>query len=243
MDNIRLILIGIGLVVLIAIILFHRPSGRRRTHARRRTPGGRVEPEFEHGNRADAAPVEEGGMEQPSLPRMQEIPEETRVPAARPPAGEDIAPKPRPADMAKPDKIVTLYVRRHRQTRINGVELLDAAIKAGLSFGEMNIFHRRHKGEDRPVFSMANLTPPGHFDSSGWNLFDTEGVTLFMALPGPVSALDAWDAMLATGRRMAELLEADLIDDSHCVLTRQRIGQIREELREYDRKAGLTDKI
>ena len=47
--------------------------------------------------------------------------------------------------------------------------------------------------------------------------------------------LDAWDAMLATSRRVAELLHADLLDDSHSTFTRQREGQIREELREYVR--------
>jgi cell division protein ZipA len=45
--------------------------------------------------------------------------------------------------------------------------------------------------------------------------------------------------MLATGQRLAELLDADLMDDSQCLLTRQRIAQIREEMREFDRKAGL----
>ena len=72
------------------------------------------------------------------------------------------------------------------------------------------------------------------------HLFETPGVTLFMTLPGPVSALDAWDAMLATGQRLAELLDADLMDDNQCLLTRQRIAQIREEMREFDRKAGLA---
>ena len=135
--------------------------------------------------------------------------------------------------------IVTLYVRARDDRQISGLSLLDAAIKAGLRFGEMKIFHRRHRGEPRPVFSMANIKRPGSFDPSGWNLFETPGVTLFLALPGPVSALDAWDAMLATGRRLSEILDADLMDDAQCLLTRQRIGQIREQMREFDRRAGL----
>ncbi|MFU8876621.1 MAG: cell division protein ZipA C-terminal FtsZ-binding domain-containing protein, partial [Wenzhouxiangellaceae bacterium] len=106
-------------------------------------------------------------------------------------------------------------------------------------FGEMKIFHRRHRGETQPVFSMANITRPGYFDPAGWNLFETPGVSLFMRLPGPVSALDAWDAMQATGKRLAELLDADLLDDAQCLLTRQRSAQIREQMREFDRKVGL----
>ena len=58
---------------------------------------------------------------------------------------------------------------------------------------------------------------------------------MFMTLPGPMPALDAWDAMLATSRRVAELLHADLLDDTKSSFTRKREGQIREELREYER--------
>jgi len=140
---------------------------------------------------------------------------------------------------APPEKIVTLYVQRREGRRINGSELLDAAIKAGMEFGEMNIFHRLHEGATEPVFSMADLTAPGHFDPSNWNVFDTSGVTFFMTLPAPVSALDAWDAMLATASRVGELLEADVLDDARCRVNRQRIAQLRESMREYDRRHGL----
>jgi FtsZ-interacting cell division protein ZipA len=42
--------------------------------------------------------------------------------------------------------------------------------------------------------------------------------------------------MLATSRRLAELLHADLLDDQHQVFTRQRSMQVKEELREYERQ-------
>ncbi len=48
-------------------------------------------------------------------------------------------------------------------------------------------------------------------------------------------ALDAWDAMVATSRRMAELLHLDVLDQKRQVFTRQREGEIREELREFER--------
>ena len=67
-------------------------------------------------------------------------------------------------------------------------------------------------------------------------LLETRGVTMFMTLPGPRNALDAWDSMLATSRRLAELLHADLLDDQHKVFTRERSLQIKEELREFDRQ-------
>jgi cell division protein ZipA len=61
-------------------------------------------------------------------------------------------------------------------------------------------------------------------------------VALFMALPGPVKALDAWDAMLATARRIGEILHAELLDNERSPFTRQREAQVREEMRNYDRQ-------
>lgn len=235
MDNLRLILIMVGLVVLALIVLLHKPAGEsKRNHARwraaRREPtlGG---PDSDAGeSRAAGASSGDSRAENNSLwPAAEE---------ASAVAGEGHLAGEKSTIHESPDKIVYLYICRRGDKRISGSELLDAAIKAGLNFGEMNIFHRRHEGATRPVFSMANLTAPGHFDPSHWNVFDTPGVTLFLTLPAPVSALDAWDAMLATAERISKLLGADLLDDARCLLTRQRIAQIREEMREYDRRSG-----
>lgn len=135
-----------------------------------------------------------------------------------------------------PEKIVTLFLQAHDNHIITGVELLDASLKSGLVFGKHNIFHRIHEEDVEPVFSMANLTKPGAFDKNAWNTIEIKGVTMFMTLPGPKNALDAWDSMLVTSRRLAELLHADLLDDNRSVFTRQRSLQIKEELREYERK-------
>lgn len=281
MENLRLILILIGLGVLAAIWLLHRPEGSSRKPGASRREDSRREPFIggagssgvDDGAPSDAEPAEDHGSEQPrqtTLPDLgaaadehePEPPGRTPLPAptrgAEPdPAGGDVPPErewreSEPVRKAAGNetvaadrgntgapKIVTLYVRAREDRSISGLGLLDAAIKAGLRFGEMKIFHRRHRGATRPVFSMANISRPGSFDPSGWNLFQTPGVALFMTLPGPVSALDAWDAMLATAKRLAELLDADLLDDAQCLLTRQRIAQIREDMREFDRKNGL----
>jgi cell division protein ZipA len=243
MEHLRLILILIGLVILALIWLLHKPEGRRPPPgARRREPKIEVrqtdpppepsaelaEPEqirlpdpdseFEHA--AEPPKRREpvlGETEQksppvrPTTPPAAESPQRDRAqaPLQSPVSSASTQPP------ATAPRIVTLYLRARGQRRISGLSLLDAAIKAGLRFGEMKIFHRRHRGEPRPVFSMANITRPGSFDPSGWNLFQTPGVTLFMTLPGPVSALDAWDAMLATGQRLSGILEADLLDRKH----------------------------
>ena len=46
---------------------------------------------------------------------------------------------------------------------------------------------------------------------------------------------DAWDAMLPTAQRMAELLDGQVLDEERNALGRQRIAHIRDELRGWDR--------
>jgi len=249
-DNLRLILIVLGLIILAVIVLFHRPSGQsRRNHARwmsaRREPhlgmADDEEPEASVSRHSEvptspsnlAAGLASARMVARESDDMDEPPAAVKGSAVKEGQGE------RGRRQSAPEKIVTLYVQRKEGQRIKGAELHESANKAGLSFGEMNIFHRLHEGASEPVFSVANLTAPGHFDPGNWDGFDTPGVTFFLTLPAPVSALDAWDAMLATARRMGELLGAEVLDDNRCLVTRQRIAQVREEMREYDRRHGI----
>ena len=135
------------------------------------------------------------------------------------------------------DRIVTLYVSARSGETFNGSDLVVAAEKAGLQFGDMNIFHRMAPGkfEKGPVFSMATMTKPGNFDMKQIAQLSTPGITLFMTLPGPMSALDAWDTVLPTAQRMAELLDGVVLDEQRHVLGRQRIAHLRDELRGWDR--------
>lgn len=214
-----LIIAGIGIVAY--IFLFANPDRKRKPRAsrkRNRVTRTRREPTLAADAEAGDSHGEDAEQEQAELPMEAAKPE-----APRPPPG------------PPPDKIVTLFLQSRDNHRISGVDLLDAAVKAGLVFGEHDIFHRVMEDGGETVFSMANLTKPGHFDKTAWNTLETQGVTMFMTLPGPMGALDAWDAMLATSRRVAELLHTDLLDESRSHFTRQREGQIREELREYER--------
>jgi cell division protein ZipA len=141
------------------------------------------------------------------------------------------------------DKVVSLFLAARAGQALHGPDLVVAAEKAGLIYGHMNIFHRLvdNHPEQGPVFSVANLVKPGSFDMSHIQDLRTPGISFFMALPGPLSALDAWDAMLPTAQRMAELLDGVLLDEERNALGRQRIAHIREDLRNYDRKQQKWD--
>ncbi len=239
-ETLRLILIAVGVMIIVGILLFGNPERRKRRAVSRRS-GGRKAPAA----RTDSADsdIDDDTLQQ-ELRGLGDLIAGERGEAgdSEQQAGADQEParRKKPAG-PPPDKIVTLFVRSRGNRTISGVQLLDAAIKAGLVFGDMDIFHRQLEGGERSVFSMANITKPGHFDRTAWNTFETAGVTLFLSLPGPMDGLDAWDAMLATGQRLGELLNADVLDDQQLELTRQRIAQIRDDLREYDRRRALTE--
>lgn len=136
------------------------------------------------------------------------------------------------------DKVVSLLLAARAGQTLQGPDLVVAAEKAGLIYGHRNIFHRMvdKNHEQGPVFSVANLVQPGIFDLRTIKDLKTPGIHFFITLPGPTNALDAWDAMLPTAQRMAELLDAVVLDDQRNALGRQRISHIREELRTYDRQ-------
>ena len=219
----RWILIIIGIAIVAFIFLFGNPERKRKPRASRNrnlNTRSRREPTLEPGQ------AESPDEDQPDLSEAGQA-ELDIEPAKKEP--------PPPPPGPPPEKIVTLFLKARDNHRIAGVDLLDAAVKSGMVFGQQDIFHRVMDDDGEIVFSMANLTKPGHFDKTAWNTMEIHGVTMFMTLPGPLGALDAWDAMLATSRRIAELLHADLLDESRSTFTRQREGQIREELREYTR--------
>ncbi|WP_028917661.1 cell division protein ZipA [Pseudoxanthomonas sp. J35] len=136
------------------------------------------------------------------------------------------------------DKIVSLYVAARAGSVLRGEDIVVAAEKTGMVFGHMNVFHRLLEGhpERGPVFSMASIMKPGSFDMATIRELETPAIAFFLTLPAPVPALDAWEKMLPTVQRMAELLDGVVLDDSRNALGRQRIAHIRDELRAYDRQ-------
>src|SRR5690606_28709119 len=139
------------------------------------------------------------------------------------------------------DRIVTLYIAARAGHVLRGPDIVVAAEKAGLAYGHLNVFHRLVSGhpERGPIFSVANIRKPGSFDMDTIQSLETPAIAFFLTLPAPVPALDAWDAMLPTAERMAELLDGVLLDGQRNALGGQRIAHLREELRTYDREQDV----
>lgn len=163
--------------------------------------------------------------------------------AAAPPASPAASRLPPRSDLGRRppqvavERIVTLFVVAREGACFNGSDLVVAAEKAGLEFGDMGIYHRLVDGkrEQGPVFSVANMLKPGSFDLGRIDALRTPGLSFFMTLPAPIPALDAWETMLPTAQRLAELLDGQVLDEERNALGRQRIAHIRDELRGWDR--------
>lgn len=184
---------------------------------------------------------------QPEMVRVAPIEQTPPVASPAPVATPSAAPAPRippRSDLGKRptqvpvERIVSLFVMAREGQAFNGADLIVAAEKAGLEYGDMGIYHRLVDGkrEAGPIFSVANMVKPGSFDLTRLDALRTPGLSFFMTLPGPVTALDAWDAMLPTAQRLAELLDGQVLDEERNALGRQRIAHIRDELRGWDRE-------
>ena len=238
-NELRILIAIIGACVFALIWLFGKPrkprQGRRTPIVREGDPE-RIEPTFGEGE----LPIEaEQGELDISFSATDGEPVDAPL-RTKPPK--------KPAEPAKPplgvrpeqpiERIVTLFVAARAGELMHGPNLVVAAEKAGMTFGDRGIFHRLVSGrpEAGPMFSMANMVKPGNFDMLGIDKVQTPGVSFFMTLPGPVSALDAWEALLPTAQRFAELMDAAVLDEERNALGRQRIAHLRDELRAWDRK-------
>jgi cell division protein ZipA len=183
----------------------------------------------------DALRAPSGAAEAASpTPAPMAAPAPAPAPAPKAPPASDLGRRPSQLPM---ERIVTLFVMARDGGVFNGADLIVAAEKAGLEYGHLGIYHRLVDGkrEQGPIFSVANMLKPGNFDLTRLDALRTPGLSFFMTLPGPLPALDAWDAMLPTAQRLAELLDGQVLDEERNALGRQRIAHIRDELRGWDR--------
>lgn len=228
MENIRWILLLAGGVIVIGIYLYSRLAGwrsgvrRSASQPHRTETDGRLDPLFDD---IDARPDVDAELE--SLGQL--IAGDASLQKGEP------ATAAVPAEAAIPDKVITLYVMAPPGVPFRGSFLMEAMGKAGLEFGDMQIFHylERHNGRDRVLFSLANMVEPGTFDPQAMDDFSSQGLVLFLQLPAAFDAVKAFDAMVTAARSLATGLEGSVCDSTRSVLTRQTIGHMREDVINY----------
>jgi cell division protein ZipA len=219
-QQLRTILLIAGLAVLVMVYLWSRRAARMRQHET--GPAHRKEPSLGHHPVDTATLSDEGGNGAQSSPDIEDAGagEFSEVPA-------------------ETDKIVSIRVAfdgAAEMTLQHVSELLEAA---GMQFGQFEIFHYHPKDiRGSAVFSVASMMEPGTFDMSDLSS-PISGVTFFMALPGPISAVGAFEKMLDTAQQLVSKLGGRLLDESGNKLSVQRIGYLRDEIVSYEHQRRL----
>lgn len=222
MDELRIILLVIGIAVIAGIYAWGHFQDRLSMPGKRRTPpSARQQP----GDAPDEALIEQ------ELARMQQaMSDEPPVAPQQQPAADDI------------ESLLVISVVSGSGQPFSGEALGRAFANNGLFYGDKAIFHRhiRQGGEDVSVFGVANMFKPGDFGDGDLNGFETAGITLFLELPAPIDGLEAFDDFVQTAERLAVELGGQLQDRKHCVITHQALMQKRELLVRSRLRAPLT---
>jgi FtsZ-interacting cell division protein ZipA len=129
--------------------------------------------------------------------------------------------------------LITLHVMADRETPFTGPALLSALKEEGLEFGDMGIFH--HFGleglrSDRPLFHLSNMVEPGYLDPDAMADFTTPGLSLFMLLPTPLDGGVVLDLMLVSARMLARRLGGTVTTHDRKPLTEEYIQRLREQI-------------
>lgn len=137
----------------------------------------------------------------------------------------------RPRDQEESAGLLILHIVSPDETGFNGVSIREAATGAGMVFGRMDIFH--HFGSGRPPsaepwFSMANMYEPGAFDRGAMAGLQTKGVVVFMYPPTAPAPGAVFDLFLGATRKMARALGGEILTAERAPLTVAAVTALRE---------------
>ena len=216
MDGLRWLLLLFGLLVIAGVYFYSRrekapPKTETKPTSRREPTLGAKEAEGEPG------PIEEA---ESGIPDEADTDVDDDTPAA-------------PEAVAQ--KIVTLRLVARDGGSFRGDELVLSLRGIGMRHGKFGIFHRYDgNNEESTIFSAASLVEPGSFDLTNIKEQELPGISLFLILPGPVEAAEAFDMMMEAARAVAQALDGELLDESGSTLSIQRERYMREEVIQFE---------
>ena len=138
---------------------------------------------------------------------------------------------------------IPLTIKGRHGRRISGEVIKSATRECQFMLKDSGIFYYEvadAQGFKQNLLGLANIMEPGTFDEDTLDSFETPGLVLFLHLPAPVEAREAFDILLKQGRQLAMLLEGELCDDARNVLTNQSIGHLKEKVEAYRFKQKMT---
>ena len=262
MDELRLIILGAGAVVIALIYLWGmrkrikasiEERRRRRANARLLENEPRLEPATEisdtvkHPQSIDEV-VRKAQMDDPPETASGQVGGQAGEQPGEQPGGQtdeslDSLPKGRreyvePEIAEQPQMTVLLTVMPPMHKRFGGIRILEAAQTANLRLnrnGTLDYLAETAIGP-RCIFRVGHLKEPGVFDLDTVEGLETSGLLLFMELPGPVDALPAVDLQLKIAAQLAVQLGGSVCDERRNKMTTQAMIHLRSEAAEFERR-------
>lgn len=237
MDDLRLVILALGIALLGLIYLWGKWRSRRDEWEL--PPGADLsgDPFYLDENRPedewDIIPLRaarNSHVDEHDLEQMRGLASQNKPLGDEIPTLTDVVGVAKPA-MRLPEIVVALTIIAKSGHSITGKALLDAVRKTGLVYGNHRIYHRIINGET--IFSMANILEPGYFDLNAMGKFATPGIALFMRLPGRTAGTLAVQQMIETARSLAQLLDAKICDERRNPVTEQGMTRLLEKARPY----------
>jgi cell division protein ZipA len=264
MDELRWILLGLGVLIIAGVYGYARlqdwrrdgPPWRGRRSAHREPFSEYSEPALDDEDPLSGDPLADDGSDDGIVGPSRVVGGASSVPPS--PAEPSPAAGASPSAPASPtdddgslrgravgeEKIIALSVMAPAEQPYNGAAVAEVLAADGLQLTHQGVFQRTLDTAEGPValFTVANIVEPGIFDVRDPAATMTPGVVLILQLPAPFDGLGAFELMLGSARRLAQSLGGQLLDGRRCDLTTQAIEHLRAELLEYRRRGRLAER-
>jgi len=228
MNNLRIILLLLGLVILIGLYVRERLRGRKPSFSE-----DHLDDETEQQDYSGFRVSTRAGRDEDYASVLSSLKKNPacETPEQYSPGSDD---RGRAEEKAADGLIITLHVVAVPGRPYTGPALRTALDELGLLYGDMRIYHHYGIGDmkaERPLFHLANMLEPGYFDPDHMDDLQTRGVSLFMRLPTELDAEVVFDLMLNTAHHLAENLGGEVVTHDRQPLREDYIEGIRAHLR------------
>lgn len=236
MTALQLSLLILALVVIAAVgfVSYRRSEGPRREHRKAPRVDGREEQLDLLGESSAAGRFDEFGVGEPRRAGGGHSGAKEPAVGAAPQQTQAASPAAAPAPQQEEEKIVSLFVLQREGQPIPGPTIHRQLHALGLEPGDRLTYERRVGGVT--WFHVANMRKPGVLDPGEADQFETPGLSLFGLLNSADDPVVAFDDLVETAQRLADSLDAVVLDGDRRPLESNGITELREDVRDWHAK-------
>jgi cell division protein ZipA len=216
MELVSLIIMVLGLAALVGIYVISRVSRHAPQKRDENVPLLRDADGNELSSVADDVPARDGKRPSSNARNMSDV-MMTNVSGKS--SNSNVTPLPKAAGALPPQLV--LFIAADIDAGFDGEHVLQALDNAGLSFGDMNIFHRyilTEQGETS-LFSIANGVKPWTLIPEELIAHNTPGLSMILNLPSSIDDAEAINDFMRTAERLTTDLNGVLKDHQQQPIT------------------------